>query len=212
MIVALVLTVGCSVETPIAQGTPSKHKESGRASGDAAKARKQLADLDVTSAGNDAGYARDRFGQRWKDTDHNGCDTRNDILARDLDDIDKRGRCVVTGGHLDDPYTGRDITFAKPRAFEVQIDHIYPLHLAWQMGAADWTTDKREEFANDRGNLLAVWSRPNEQKGDSGPAEWQPRKSYQCTYAIKFIKVATEYNLDLTRPDHSALKDMLTTC
>ena len=30
------------------------------------------------------GYSRDQFGAAWADVDHNGCDTRNDILARDL--------------------------------------------------------------------------------------------------------------------------------
>jgi hypothetical protein len=36
------------------------------------------------------GYAREKFGPAWFDADLNGCDTRNDILARDL-------RQVVTG-------------------------------------------------------------------------------------------------------------------
>ena len=30
------------------------------------------------------GYSREEFGPAWADVDHNGCDTRNDILARDL--------------------------------------------------------------------------------------------------------------------------------
>jgi hypothetical protein len=204
---AVVLTAGCAVAQPIAEGTPKTTHHA-----DAAKARKELADLHVRAAGGDAGYARDRFGQRWADTDHNGCDTRNDILARDLDHTTKRGRCVVIGGRLDDPYTGRNITFTKAKAIQVQIDHIYPLALAWRMGADGWSESKRTDFANDRDNLLAVWGRPNEQKGDSGPSEWRPRKTYQCTYSIKFIDVAAEYHLALTRPDHSALADMLTTC
>jgi uncharacterized protein DUF1524 len=216
IVTAVALTVGCSVAQPIAEGTPSEHsstkKHSKRAGHGAAKAKKELADLHVATAGDDAGYARDRFGQRWADTDHNGCDTRNDILARDLDEVRKRGRCVVVGGLLDDPYTGRDITFTKAEAIEVQIDHIYPLALAWRMGAADWREGKRTDFANDRDNLLAVWGRPNEQKGDSGPSEWRPRKVYQCTYAIKFVDVAAEYDLALTDADHDALADMLDRC
>src|SRR3954453_2789909 len=81
-------SVGCSVAQPIAEGTPSDHsspksdhpskstKEDGKhADRDAAKARAKLADLHMTTPGDDAGYARDRFGQRWADTDHNGCDT-----------------------------------------------------------------------------------------------------------------------------------------
>jgi hypothetical protein len=215
-VIAATLTVGCSVAQPIAEGTPPAHpstKEHGKHAGrDAAKTRKELADLHVAAPGSDAGYARDRFGRRWADTDHNGCDTRNDILARDLDEVDKRGRCVVVGGRLDDPYTGRNMTFAKAEAAQVQIDHIYPLALAWRMGADDWPEDKRTDFANDRDNLLAVWARPNEQKGDSGPSEWRPRKAYQCTYAIKFVDVATEYDLAITDTDHDALDAALDRC
>jgi hypothetical protein len=158
------------------------------------------------------GYRRDRFGVRWKDTDHNGCDQRNDVLARDLDQVEKRGRCVVVGGRLRDPYTGKDIRFAKSRAAEVQIDHIYPLALAWRMGADRWSPDRRERFANDRDNLLAVWGRPNQQKSDSGPGEWKPQKSYQCAYAVKFIAVAARYELPVTRADHTALGDFLARC
>jgi uncharacterized protein DUF1524 len=215
----LAVTPACAVPvSPGAAGTPSADRSDtssrhGTTSArQAGTARKRLAGLDVAPAGGDAGYARDRFGQRWADTDHNGCDTRNDILARDLDDVDKRGRCVVVHGRLDDPYTGRDITFTKADAAEVQIDHVYPLALAWRMGAAGWADAKRRDFANDRDNLLAVWGRPNEQKGDSGPSEWRPRKAYQCAYAVRFVGVATEYDLAVTRPDHDALAHMLATC
>ena len=30
------------------------------------------------------GYDRDQFGSGWVDVNRNGCDTRNDILRRDL--------------------------------------------------------------------------------------------------------------------------------
>ncbi|MDQ1710045.1 MAG: hypothetical protein QOG49_1430, partial [Frankiaceae bacterium] len=30
------------------------------------------------------GYSRALFGQAWADVDRNGCDTRNDVLRRDL--------------------------------------------------------------------------------------------------------------------------------
>ena len=46
----------------------------------------------------------------WADVDHNGCDTRNDMLHRDLTAVTlKPGTtdCVVLTGVLNDPYTGR---------------------------------------------------------------------------------------------------------
>jgi hypothetical protein len=183
---------------------PGKHE--------VATAREQLTDLRVAQEGSEAGYDRDRFGQRWADTDHNGCDTRNDILSRDLDKVRKRGRCVVIGGVLHDPYTGKDLTFVKADAEKVQIDHVYPLALAWRMGADGWSEHKREELANDRDNLLATSGTANQEKSDSGPAEWKPRQAYRCLYAIKFVGAAHEYDLPVTRADHDALEDMLATC
>ncbi|MBE1531514.1 HNH endonuclease family protein [Actinomadura algeriensis] len=181
-------------------------------SGEAGSARETLAGLRVTAEGDGDGYERDKFGTRWKDTDRNGCDQRNDVLARDLDDVRKRGDCVVVAGLLHDPYTGRDITFAKSDAAEVQIDHVYPLALAWRMGASGWPEDRRERFANDHANLLAVWGVPNGQKGDSGPGEWKPRKDFQCGYARKYIGIADGYSLPVTAADKRALGGFLDRC
>jgi hypothetical protein len=191
-------------------GKSSSKKKEGK--GKEGTARKELAGLKDATPASMNGYSRDEFGPAWKDVDHNGCDTRNDILARDLTDVKKRNKCVVISGELDDPYTGKTIVFAKAHASEVQIDHLFPLGLAWKMGAARWTEDKRSELANDRDNLLAVSGRPNEQKGDKGPSEWQPPKAFQCVYAEKFIAVADEYRLSVTHADHTELGDMLDTC
>ncbi|HEY8482182.1 MAG TPA: HNH endonuclease family protein [Spirillospora sp.] len=201
---------GCDATVNLSEGESPGREAPG--SGDAAKARKALSGLRIAREGSGAGYERDRFGTRWKDIDRNGCDQRNDVLARDLTDVSKRGGCVVMSGRLHDPYTGKTIAFSKRDADEVQIDHIYPLALAWRMGASGWSEDKRERFANDHDNLLAVWGVPNRQKGDSGPGEWKPRKSFQCTYAVKYVAVADKYSLAVTRADHAALQDFLGRC
>ncbi|MFD0850684.1 HNH endonuclease family protein [Actinomadura adrarensis] len=124
----------------------------------------------------------------------------------------KRGGCVVIAGTLRDPYSGKTITFTKADADEVQIDHLYPLALAWRMGASEWDTGRRERFANDHDNLLAVWGVPNRQKSDSGPGEWKPQKAYQCEYATKYIAVAKEYALPVTGGDRTALRGFLERC
>jgi hypothetical protein len=204
-------TAGCEGDVGLSQtGSPSSGSTK-PASGDEAKARKNLSGLRISSSA-DGGYRRDKFGTRWKDTDHNGCDQRNDVLARDLAKVEKKGRCIVLAGKLDDPYSGKQITFEKKDAAEVQIDHVYPLALAWRMGASRWSEDRREQFANDHDNLLAVWGVPNRQKSDSGPGEWKPQKGFQCVYAIKYIAVAKEYSLPVTRSDHDALQDFLARC
>ncbi|WP_329476725.1 HNH endonuclease family protein [Kribbella sp. NBC_01484] len=60
-----------------------------------------------------------------------------------------RGRSrwvVIAGTLLTDPYTGRRIEFRKAAATEVQIDHLYPLARAWDMGAAQWPLQRRVDF------------------------------------------------------------------
>jgi hypothetical protein len=213
LVVAVPLaTAGCEGNVGLSETGSPPSGGAKPASGDAARARKDLTGLRIASEGGGDGYKRDKFGTRWKDTDHNGCDQRNDVLDRDLTKVEKKGDCVVLAGRLDDPYSGKQITFAKKDASEVQIDHVYPLALAWRMGASRWSEDRREQFANDHDNLLAVWGVPNRQKSDSGPGEWKPQKAFQCTYAIKYIAIAKKYALPTTRQDHSALQDFLGRC
>ncbi len=215
LVMPAVMAAGCSGSVTIGNGpsaSPSSHKGSSGGKGDEKTARKELAKLKNAPPDSMSGYSRQEFGTAWKDVDHNGCDTRDDILSRDLEKVTRRDKCTVVSGNLDDPYTGNTIEFAKARATLVQIDHIFPLGLAWRMGAAQWSKDKRTQLANDRDNLLAVSGRPNEQKGDKGPSEWQPRTQYQCVYAEKFIGVADEYQLSVTEADESKLSDMLDGC
>ena len=75
-----------------------------------------LGKLAVRGRAPKTGYSREEFGPAWADTDHNGCDTRDDILRRDLTAIQVRARthgCVVIAGLLADPYTGKRIEFSK---------------------------------------------------------------------------------------------------
>jgi hypothetical protein len=87
------------------------------------------------------------FGPAWADVDRNGCDTRNDILARDLTNETFRpgtNNCVVMTGTLADKYTGTTIAFTRGQdtGSDVQIDHVVPLSDAWQMGAQQLNADR----------------------------------------------------------------------
>ncbi|HEY3003500.1 MAG TPA: HNH endonuclease family protein, partial [Kribbellaceae bacterium] len=132
------------------------------------------------------GYSREAFGQAWADTDRNGCDTRNDILRRDLPGaVIKPGTngCVVLSGKLADPYTAQIIMFVRGGDSQVDIDHVVSLSDAWQTGAFAWPSRKRLAFANDPLNLLAVDAAANRQKGDSNAASWlPPSKASRCAY------------------------------
>ena len=148
------------------------------------------------------GYDRDEFGPSWSDVDRNGCDTRNDMLNRDLADKQWRPNtrgCVVVVGTLVDPYTGRTLPFEKARAIEVQIDHVVALSDAWQKGAQQLSPDRRLAFANDPVNLLAVDGPTNGSKGDSDAATWlPPNRAFRCAYAARQIAVKAKYRLWVT--------------
>lgn len=96
------------------------------------------------------GYDRDRFGTAWADTDSNSCDTRDDILKRDLKELKfTDGKCKVSYGVLEpDPYSGKNVTYRRGRSL-VDIDHVVALSDAWQKGAKYWDPSKRIALAND---------------------------------------------------------------
>jgi ferredoxin len=169
-------------------------------------------------------YRRAAFGEAWTDDNsapggHNGCDTRNDILDRDLVDKTltaiKRCPTAVATGTLHDPYTNDIVHFTRGNQIgaSVQIDHIVPLALAWDLGARDWSSDVRTRFANDPGNLLAVEGKVNEDKGDGEPADWMPpNHGFWCQYAVQFAAVLRGYALPIDERSAAVLRDAATTC
>ncbi|MEZ0446494.1 HNH endonuclease family protein [Cellulomonas sp. ICMP 17802] len=165
-----------------------------------------------------SGYDRELYGQAWKDVDRNGCDTRNDILRRDLtDQLLKPGTngCVVATGTLLDPYSGTAIAFVRGQGTSslVQIDHVVALSDSWQKGAQQWDAATREAFANDPLNLLAVDGALNQQKGDGDTATWlPPNKGYRCAYVARQVAVKYAYGLWVTQAEQDAMVRVLSTC
>ena len=164
------------------------------------------------------GYTRAQFGPTWADVDRNGCDTRNDILKRDLTDEvfkEKTRNCVVQSGTLVDPYSGETINFNRGNtsSMEVQIDHVVALSNAWQTGAFKLTIKERTALANDPMNLLAVKGRLNSQKNDGDAATWlPPLKSYRCDYVARQIAVKIKYKLWFTASEKEAMVRILKSC
>jgi len=161
------------------------------------------------------GYSREQFGTAWKDVDGNSCDTRNDILKRDLQDELFKDRCVILSGTLPDPYSGENIDFVRGvgTSIAVQIDHVVALSNAWQTGAFKLTLEMRTAFANDPLNLLAVKGVLNSQKGDGDAATWlPPKKSYRCAYVARQVAVKAKYGLWLTAPEKAAIEKIIATC
>lgn len=164
------------------------------------------------------GYARSAFGQSWADVDRNGCDTRNDILKRDLTAVVfkvKTRDCVVESGILIDRFSGETINFVRGNvsSMEVQIDHVVALSNAWQTGAFKLSLGQRTALANDPMNLFAVKGRLNSQKGDGDAATWlPPLKSFRCNYVSQQIAVKVKYGLWVTAPEKAAILSILSKC
>jgi hypothetical protein len=163
------------------------------------------------------GYSREAFGPSWADTDYNGCDTRNDMLRRDLGGVTvKRGThgCVVLEGVLVDPYSGEEVRFIKGESSDlIHIDHVVSLSNAWQTGMFQRGPEERRIFANDPLNLLAVQGWLNQQKGDGDAATWlPPRKAYRCEFVARQIAVKAAYSLWLTLPEKQAMLRILRAC
>lgn len=169
-------------------------------------------------------YRRAAFGDNWTDDNdapggHNGCDTRNDILDRDL--VEKTYKSIsscpiaVATGILHDPYTETVIAFTRgaKTGAAVQIDHIVPLAYAWDMGASTWTEDMRVRFANDPANLIAVQGDSNQSKGDKEPAKWMPpNTAFECQYVERFTDVLRAYGLPIDVPSAAVVVRTAQTC
>ncbi|MEU0350795.1 HNH endonuclease family protein [Streptomyces sp. NPDC006237] len=181
----------------------------------------QLNDLTVRAQIPLAGYSRDAFGPAWSDAgtvemSGNSCPTRQDVLARDLDDVVRAGDgCTVLSGVLHDRYTGRTIDFKRgPRSsMAVQIDHIVPLALGWRSGARELTAEQRLNYANDPENLIATGGSTNAGKGAKDAATWMPpRAKAHCWYATAQVRVKTKYRLSVTPAEKAALRTALESC
>ncbi|TXN31939.1 HNH endonuclease family protein [Lacisediminihabitans profunda] len=175
-----------------------------------------LATLPVKGKSPMTGYTRTvMFGAAWIDQDRNGCDTRNDILSRDLVKVVKSGSCRVLSGKLVSPYTGKTIDFVRGNrtSTAVQIDHVVSLGDAWRTGAQRLSQGQRVALANDPINLFAVDGRSNEQKSDGDTATWLPAaKAFRCEYVSHQVSVKATYGLWVTPAEHAAMLRVLSAC
>lgn len=175
----------------------------------AADAQHQLGELTVASRMSMDGYDRKKF-PLWS-SQGNKCNTREIVLQHAGKDVRSGSDCNPTSGTWTSPYDGE--TWTKP--IQLDIDHVVPLGQAWESGAKNWTTDKRQQLANDltRPQLFAVTASVNREKGDKAPDEWKPPLvSFWCTYATDWIVVKHYYGLTVTTAEKTALTDMLRRC
>jgi len=174
----------------------------------AATARTYLASLTVATEDR-TGYDRDLF-PTWI-TISGTCNTREYVIKRDGSNVVTNSACTATSGSWYSQYDG--VTTTDPSTFD--IDHLVPLAEAWDSGASEWTTARRQAFANDvtRPQLIAVSASSNRSKSDQDPAEWVPtRSAYVCTYVRAWVQVKYYYDLSVDSAEKSALTSYLAGC
>ncbi|MEU1514386.1 HNH endonuclease family protein [Streptomyces sp. NPDC005811] len=211
--VAVVAVAGCA-DQGLGDGLGSGSGSGSGSTAGGGAALTAAGSLTVKGRAPKTGYERERFGTAWADTDSNGCDTRDDILKRDLKKVRfTGGDCKVSYGELEsDPYSGTDVTYRRG-ASKVDIDHVVALSDAWQTGAKYWDGSKRIALANDPLNLLAVDASTNRSKGDGDTATWlPPNKAYRCTYVAAQVAVKKKYGLWVTAAEKAAMQKVLSSC
>ncbi|WP_245691374.1 HNH endonuclease family protein [Sinosporangium album] len=172
-------------------------------------ARVQLAALAVRPPSPTTGYSRDLF-PHWSPAGAS-CDTREAVLRRDAIDIVTDASCRAINGTWYSPYDGATWT----KASDIDIDHMVPLSEAWKSGADQWTTARRQQFANDLGSsqLWAVTDNVNQGKGDKDPGVWMPPlATFHCAYARSWIDVKSRWGLSVDPAEKSALEAALRSC
>jgi Protein of unknown function (DUF1524) len=183
--------------------------------------RRQLEELPVKGWDRVQDFNRARFGEPWSDDvnvefGHNGCNTRDDILRRDLVDLQVRpGTCFAQRGILHDPYTGATIVFVRgpDTSPAVQIDHVVSLSDAWYKGARTWDDQRRRDFANDPRNLLAVAGQVNFDKAFRDAASWlPPNVAFRCAFVGRLVEVKTDYRLWVSGREKDAMRRVLRDC
>jgi hypothetical protein len=170
------------------------------------KALRVLNRLEVAEE-NSIDYDRDLFNH-WIDADSNGCDARQEVLARQNS---KRKPCDSTTGSWVSIYDGQTTNNAS----DFDVDHLVPLAEAWGSGAYNWDDQKREDYANDLEGftLIAVSASSNRSKSDQDPAEWMPEnRGFNCQYGARWVLVKKKWSLTIDPAEANKLRGLLKKC
>ena len=201
-----------SASTTLPEPEPEPEPATTEPSSDVAAVLALLDALTVT-AEHTSGYDRHLF-RHWTDEDKDGCDTRREVLLAEAVVPPTRGsRCSLSDGEWISRYDGLTEQ-GNGRGFDV--DHLVPLKEAWESGAHGWSSDRREQYANDLGyehSLIAVSARSNRSKSAQDPATWMPPDAGQhCWYAAAWVHVKTRWSLTVDPAEVNAVRDVLSGC
>lgn len=157
---------------------------------------------------NRTGYTASSF-RHWNagEDPTDGCDTRAEVLLDEAVVAPTVGsRCELTGGRWTSYFDGQEVTDAG----SLEVAQLVALGEAWDSGAAAWTAEQREAYANDQGahvSLVAVAARINRQKADKDPADWMPPSpEAQCRYTGEWVATKLRWQLTADDRELEALK------
>ena len=164
------------------------------------------------AAEHERGYDRSKFAD-WRDTDADGCDTRDEVLISEAIDIPSVGiGCQLSSGRWLSKYDG--VTTTDASTFD--IDHMVPLAEAWQSGAQRWSSGTRARYSNDLRygpSLIAVTAHANRSKGEQEPQDWMPeRTAYWCSYLANWVAVKWRWHLRVDSVEAGYLRSQLRAC
>ena len=158
------------------------------------------------------GYDRSKF-QHWIDADHDGCDTREEVLIAEAKVAPHVGAgCSISGGKWYSYYDEKYWTTAS----RIDIDHVVALAEAWDSGARSWTATQRKAYANDLGDgrtLVGVTDTVNAAKGDKDPTAWLPPKAAErCHYIGSWVAVKIRWKLKVDQAEKNKLRSLANAC
>jgi len=153
--------------------------------------------------------------KHWTDSDNDCQNTRHEVLieesSKEVEFKDDK-YCQVLKGVWIDLFTGKE--YSDPS--KLDIDHMVPLKNVHISGGWDWSSKRKELYANDlneSNHLIAVSASANRSKGSKGPEDWRPsNKDYWCEYATDWMSIKIKWELTVTNREFNALTEMLNTC
>lgn len=139
---------------------------------------------------------------RWADADHDGLDTRAEVLTARCKVAElvkgrvRRAICL-------DAYTGREVA-TDTAAQSLQVDHVLPAVRAWR--SRSWTKAEFREFFNDPVNLVVTRSKTNNDKSALLPHQWCPAVvSARMSTATRYEQTAARYRISLSPEELAGL-------
>ncbi|MDR2931064.1 MAG: HNH endonuclease family protein [Propionibacteriaceae bacterium] len=162
-------------------------------------------------------YNRAELALKWSSIARLGQDIKDIELARNMNlesrVFDSDGY-TLRQGKMTDPYTGKPLVFNQvnnKNDRQIDLDHVVALADAFVSGGYRWTQGGYSwtNLYNDPGNLLAVATQTNQQKGSKHAGLWLPRPEFCRRFVIMQIQIKSRYHLSVTESEAATMVRIL---